>query len=620
MRNTITRHNLAKSVESIFKSKSYPEGHISTYKDGSKWIKKDGQWLPYNEKAKQIAKDDKKPEKPKRKMDKHGIKRQPKEVMSKESKKQKKKELIEKHSELLKKRNRARAQSRLHDEGVLTNYLREKIARQLNSYNIFEPVSPRSGSSKSIGATTDDDGIDANAHIKFKGSVWIIDGHGLSIRTDVRYKDATENGWAKDDKILEIEKPYIDKDQKERWSIANIKDRIDRIEKMGDEYKDYLKDYKNVLMQAKIFYGVVDQIQNDNEGMAMHVLDEIKRLKENPVDPNPPEYYEKQLEKEWLDVLGVDSLDNIDEYLGIDGCDVSIDYKYNGIDVNIMDDGIEMNRRFQFNDDDELICYNDYFRIEESSEFRGSGAFIIANQAKMLADAGFDKMVVGDAAKGSRYNGYYTWAVLGFSPADQVHYDDLINNADRDAVRYGDFMPDCVGRSKSFTDFMLDCPEGREWWKKYGDAWSGEFDLSEDSKSMEHLSRYLQARLEMSRFAMTEPVQRYVGAMDKSIDSKKVEDGIDISEVEDDILNRARHIKPDLSIFKQFKPQKKPKSKPQNKENTNETKSKDKSFKQLMDSIEKDSGKQVKKSLVKSGKLHENVNAILGTIMSNRKE
>jgi len=122
----------------------------------------------------------------------------------------------------------------------------------------------------------------------------------------------------------------------------------------------------------------------------------------------------------------------------------------------------------------EKIVYNE--SIEIGSKYRGSGigADIFSQQVQEASAAGFSKIKT-DASRQPGYNGYYTWARLG--------YDGPIPKSVRDKF---------PGVSR--VSELMRTPEGRSAWKEHGDTFAGEFDLKPGSQSRRVLDAYMKAK------------------------------------------------------------------------------------------------------------------------------
>lgn len=153
-------------------------------------------------------------------------------------------------------------------------------------------------------------------------------------------------------------------------------------------------------------------------------------------------------------------------------------YQSGKVDVEIRGNGIRMTREISENGKN---IYNAFFTIDTDSKYKGKGAEIFANQVKGAQKAGISQIDVSAAGnKNSRYNGYYTWARLGYVPNNQAYNVEQITRA--------------TGRNYSTWEKMMSSKQGVKDWKEHGDAWSGTFDLKKGSYSDKSLKRYIKLK------------------------------------------------------------------------------------------------------------------------------
>jgi hypothetical protein len=142
-------------------------------------------------------------------------------------------------------------------------------------------------------------------------------------------------------------------------------------------------------------------------------------------------------------------------------------------------DGIQMYRTI---DIEEKRIHNDYFRIQDDSKYKGKGSQIFANQVSAATEAGYKKIET-QAARGSNYNGYYTWARFGYVPQSEAVRQTAINGFNRkfktDVRNWGE---------------LLGTKQGQQYWKEEGYSFNGEFDLSKGSYSQTTLKNYLESK------------------------------------------------------------------------------------------------------------------------------
>lgn len=115
----------------------------------------------------------------------------------------------------------------------------------------------------------------------------------------------------------------------------------------------------------------------------------------------------------------------------------------------------------------------------------GKGTEIFSNQINSFKKLGYKK-VITDAAKSDIYNGYYTWARLGYNFKDGNEKESFIDiiegSGDKD-----------IKNIESLSELMT-TPKGREFWKENGFRFKAEFDLSESSQSMFILNEYMKEK------------------------------------------------------------------------------------------------------------------------------
>jgi len=140
---------------------------------------------------------------------------------------------------------------------------------------------------------------------------------------------------------------------------------------------------------------------------------------------------------------------------------------------------IRMDRTFYV---EEGRVHNDYFRIEDDSKYKGQGAKIFSNQVAALTEANY-KLIDTLAARGSNFNGYYTWARLGYVPENAGVRQNAINGFNKkfgtDVLNWGE---------------LLGTKKGQQYWKEEGASFTGIFDLSKGSYSQTTLKNYLEAK------------------------------------------------------------------------------------------------------------------------------
>jgi hypothetical protein len=118
----------------------------------------------------------------------------------------------------------------------------------------------------------------------------------------------------------------------------------------------------------------------------------------------------------------------------------------------------------------------DYFTV--GSYYKGQGTEIVSQMIRQARERGFTDISVSAAGKlGGSMNGYYTWPLMGYDR-------DISGMTKEDEIRQN--FPDV----ETMQD-LFDAPGGRDWWFVNGSSTSLEFDLSDGSRSMQVLERYL---------------------------------------------------------------------------------------------------------------------------------
>ena len=122
---------------------------------------------------------------------------------------------------------------------------------------------------------------------------------------------------------------------------------------------------------------------------------------------------------------------------------------------------------------------NEFILNPDLDKSKGTGSNIFNNQVQSFKKLGFLKLKTS-AAKGELYNGYYTWARLGYTTSEVLLYNIINNRSDDKEIKSVNSLPELMSFQK-----------GRDFWRKNGTAFDGEFDLSDDSQSMFILNTYM---------------------------------------------------------------------------------------------------------------------------------
>lgn len=131
------------------------------------------------------------------------------------------------------------------------------------------------------------------------------------------------------------------------------------------------------------------------------------------------------------------------------------------------------------------VKMNEFLLDPSIAKGKGHGKQIFYNQVLQFKGIG-KKYLSTDAAKSDIYNGYYTWARMGYDISDAHQKKKFLSlvksSGDKD-----------IAGVKSLPHLMS-FPEGREFWKKNGFAFEGKFDLSDNSQSMFILTKYMEEK------------------------------------------------------------------------------------------------------------------------------
>jgi hypothetical protein len=154
------------------------------------------------------------------------------------------------------------------------------------------------------------------------------------------------------------------------------------------------------------------------------------------------------------------------------------------VSVDIYHEWIDTQERSIYLSGEGIEMRNNYF-IKSGNAPSGVGIRSFARQVFGARRLGIKKITTYAAGhRGHRnYNGYYTWARLGYNA-------DLYR-------REMDALPAHLRGSRDLHD-LFSKPGGAEWWREYGDERSMEFSLDGRSKSMRRLLKYLREKEERS--------------------------------------------------------------------------------------------------------------------------
>lgn len=166
------------------------------------------------------------------------------------------------------------------------------------------------------------------------------------------------------------------------------------------------------------------------------------------------------------------------------------------VNIALRGQGYHADRELYRDAEGHLVMHNAYFRVEESQHNEGIGTRIFSEQVHNLSVLGVHRIEVETAGGGrgpgvarypGEYNGYYTWARLGYNGKVSVHEIARNHRLSRDEV------PASIRGARTIHQIMR-TPEGRQWWKDYGQSWEGSFLLARNSANQRVLKDYLAER------------------------------------------------------------------------------------------------------------------------------
>lgn len=168
------------------------------------------------------------------------------------------------------------------------------------------------------------------------------------------------------------------------------------------------------------------------------------------------------------------------------GPDTFVEVRSTGraVQLRIENPRIEFLRNYLRDDDGKLVAEHMFISIDkahrEKPENNGLGTRIFARSVEALRAGGFDRIRADAAgAAGDLFNGYYTWARLGFEGDIPGH------------LR----LPPNLRGAKTVQD-LFETEAGALWWKTRGEDTKMQFELDPGSRSSRALERYLAIRRE----------------------------------------------------------------------------------------------------------------------------
>lgn len=147
--------------------------------------------------------------------------------------------------------------------------------------------------------------------------------------------------------------------------------------------------------------------------------------------------------------------------------------------------GIVADRVVRLNADGKPEIYNMYLKISKGGEGTGTRMLMRQVDAARKRGVGTISCEAAGSADSKVFNGYYSWAKLG--------YDGDIPDVQRWMIRAGD-GPVGVSRTSTKIHQLMQTKEGRAWWKENGSDWEAVFKTHSKARSYQILKEYHDAR------------------------------------------------------------------------------------------------------------------------------
>ena len=152
---------------------------------------------------------------------------------------------------------------------------------------------------------------------------------------------------------------------------------------------------------------------------------------------------------------------------------------------------------------------NEFMVVAPNKQKHGIAARAISQQVETATELGYITIEAGAAGKGTHVPtdeheqsnliqgltnpaGYYTWARLGFDAPLMTFMKDRDKSGwnEWQAIKNDFYQKFPRETTNNVSDLMM-TEEGRDWWRKYGGYFDGQFDLKADSVSRRVLANYL---------------------------------------------------------------------------------------------------------------------------------
>ena len=268
------------------------------------------------------------------------------------------------------------------------------------------------------------------------------------------------------------EKPQEEKEVKNEDSSdvkeneAKQKKRIkEKVEELSDKYRDLMTEAMNDDFK--------DPTKTDNNAKLQKEYSRyISRVKE--FDGVNKEEHLKAAQE----LLGLESEKEVKDFFG-DGdiLGIAVEDEF----VSVLTEDMYCQRGFSNGTVDML----EFILNPDLDKGQGKGSDIFYNQVQSFKNKGFKKIDT-DAVRSDVYNGYYTWARLGYSIGKKEHRTRFFNLLST--------SEDAQILSVSSIQELMSFKKGRDFWVENGFSFYGTFDLSDNSRSMFILNKYMEEK------------------------------------------------------------------------------------------------------------------------------
>lgn len=126
----------------------------------------------------------------------------------------------------------------------------------------------------------------------------------------------------------------------------------------------------------------------------------------------------------------------------------------------------------------DLELYNSIYTLIKNTHGQGIGRTMLEQEVATLRSYGFAR-IMAICARGEEYNGYISWAKMG--------YDGEIPSFVRRKLPV-------EWKDASTVQDLMALPGGPKWWEENGYTFNGTFDLADNSRSMKTFIKYLESK------------------------------------------------------------------------------------------------------------------------------